>query len=105
MAMPATAPIELKGLTLEELETFAREVGEPPYRGRQLARWIYRGGAGAFAEMTDLPAALRTALAARARLTALAPVAAVRAAACAPTVGCRPSSTILDALKSFSAAG
>jgi len=71
--------MELKGLTLEELEAFARSVGEPAYRGRQIARWVYQTGAVSFAEMTDLPAGLRTRLAEAAQLTALPALTAVRA--------------------------
>ena len=33
---------DLVGLTLDELEMMAAGLGEPRYRGRQLARWIYR---------------------------------------------------------------
>lgn len=71
--------MDLKGLTLEEFEAFARGLGEPAYRGRQLARWVYQGGAVSFAEMTDLPSALRSRLAEAARLTALTPLTSVRA--------------------------
>ena len=54
--------IELKGMSLEEMEHFVAERGEPTYRGRQLFQWIYGRGARRFKEMTDLPAALRGAL-------------------------------------------
>lgn len=40
---------------------------EPPFRGRQVFRWIHRG-AERFDAMSDLPAALRSALDARARI-------------------------------------
>ena len=60
---------ELVGLTLQELETFASQLGEPRYRGRQLARWIYRRRAQAPSEMTDLPEALRARLAAAATVS------------------------------------
>jgi 23S rRNA (adenine2503-C2)-methyltransferase len=71
-----TAPrVDVTGLGLEELEAFARSLGEPAYRGRQLARWIYRRRAAAFDGMTDLPASLRARLAAAARLPRLAVVA------------------------------
>jgi len=49
----------LIGLTQSELESFASALGEPAYRGRQLAHWLYRRGAQSFADMTDLPAGLR----------------------------------------------
>jgi 23S rRNA (adenine2503-C2)-methyltransferase len=60
---------ELIGLTLEELEAVARDLGEPPYRGRQLAAWVYGKGAMTFAAMTDLPQALRERLSSAATLT------------------------------------
>lgn len=50
---------ELVGLTLEELEAFAVEMGEPRYRGRQLALWIYGRRAASAAQMTDLPQPVR----------------------------------------------
>ncbi len=53
----------LLGLNTEELCRLAQDEGVPQYRGRQLAEWIYRRYARRFAEMTDLPAALRTRLA------------------------------------------
>lgn len=62
---------ELVGLTLEELEAFVAGLGEPRYRGRQLARWLYGGGATDIAEMTDLPQALRRRLADVARASRL----------------------------------
>lgn len=79
MATITGVPLDLKGLTLEELEAFIRQTGEPAYRGRQIARWVYQAGALSFAEMTDLPAALRTRLAETAQLTALSALTAVRA--------------------------
>lgn len=70
---------ELNGRSLTDLEHFAGTLGEPAYRGRQLARWLYRRGVSSFDEMTDLPAGLRRRLAARARITRLALVADVSA--------------------------
>jgi 23S rRNA (adenine2503-C2)-methyltransferase len=49
----------LQGLTEVELVEFAREIGESPYRGRQMFRWLYRRGAGSFEEMTDLARSFR----------------------------------------------
>lgn len=69
---------DLKGMTLEELEGIAQQWAEPPYRGRQIAHWIYQRGAVAFAAMTDLPQAFRARLAESARITALSPVTSVR---------------------------
>jgi 23S rRNA (adenine2503-C2)-methyltransferase len=62
---------ELLGLTLEELGQLAADLGEAPYRGRQIARWIYARRAATFAEMTDLPLDLRERLSAVARVSRL----------------------------------
>ncbi len=62
---------ELIGLTLEELDVFVAGLGEPRYRGRQLARWLYGRGATDIAEMTDLPQGLRRRLAGVARASRL----------------------------------
>jgi 23S rRNA (adenine2503-C2)-methyltransferase len=69
----------LLGMTRAELARWLGELGEPAYRGGQLARWLYARGAADFAAMTDLPAALRTRLAQVARV-GRAEVAARRAA-------------------------
>jgi 23S rRNA (adenine2503-C2)-methyltransferase len=47
------------------LEAEARALGEPAFRGGQLYHWLYRRRARSFAEMTNLPRALRAALADR----------------------------------------
>jgi 23S rRNA (adenine2503-C2)-methyltransferase len=49
----------LVGMTTQELEAFVEKLGEPKYRGRQLALWIYRKGVMTFDAMTDLPKSLR----------------------------------------------
>lgn len=72
-------PVELKGMTLPELEALALHLGEPPYRGRQIARWLYQGSISSFAEMSDLPAPLRGRLAETAVLTILEPLTEVTA--------------------------
>ena len=42
MTESAPAPaVELRGLLLPELEAIAERLGEPRYRGRQIARWLY----------------------------------------------------------------
>jgi 23S rRNA (adenine2503-C2)-methyltransferase len=66
----AAAP-DLRGMTIEELEAFAAAIGEPAYRGRQLAAWVHARGVDAPERMTDLPASLRTRVAQAARVTAL----------------------------------
>ncbi len=66
-------------MTVDELEAFAAQLGEPSYRGRQLAHWLYQRGATSFAEMTDLPSSLRARLAEEAQLTSLVRVTAIAA--------------------------
>ncbi len=55
----------LFGLDRPGLESEAQALGEPEFRGRQLYHWLYRRRARSFAEMTNLPRALRTSLADR----------------------------------------
>ncbi|MFN3568392.1 MAG: 23S rRNA (adenine(2503)-C(2))-methyltransferase RlmN, partial [Caldimicrobium sp.] len=52
-------PVNLRGLTLEELQKLMIDLGEPPYRGKQIYHWITAKAAVSFEEMTDLPKALR----------------------------------------------
>lgn len=49
----------LLGCEPSDLEALAKELGEPEYRGRQVAEWLYRRGARSFESMTDLPSAFR----------------------------------------------
>lgn len=52
----------LAGMRTAELEALAAEFGQPAYRGRQLAAWIYQKSATTWEEMSDLPAAFRAKL-------------------------------------------
>ena len=49
-------------MDLAALDSFLAERGEPAFRSRQIWEWL-AGGAGSYEEMTNLPAALREALA------------------------------------------
>ncbi len=69
---------DLRSLSLERLGRFLEGLGERPYRARQVYRWLHRKGAASFEEMTDLPLALRRAMAGRARLDTLEAVAEQR---------------------------
>ncbi len=53
------------GMTPGELQAEIEGLGEPAYRARQVARWVWGRGAGDFAGMTDLPQPLRGRLAER----------------------------------------
>jgi 23S rRNA (adenine2503-C2)-methyltransferase len=50
----------------DEIVSFVEGLGQPAYRGRQLATWIYVKGVGDFGAMSDLPRELRDKLAAQA---------------------------------------
>ena len=63
--MPATNLLES---TPEALAQLVCEWGEPAYRGRQLATWIFNKGVTDFAAMSNLPRALRERLAAEAEV-------------------------------------
>jgi len=58
-------------LSLDELTAHLAAWGEPPYRARQLWRWLYKRFAVSFDQMTDLPAPLRARLAAEYRVAPL----------------------------------
>ncbi|MFP4498142.1 MAG: 23S rRNA (adenine(2503)-C(2))-methyltransferase RlmN [Vulcanimicrobiota bacterium] len=45
---------DLKGKTKKELEKFAVSIGESPFRGRQLFKWIYSKRENGFEKMTDI---------------------------------------------------
>ena len=57
-------------MDLELLERTLSELGEPGYRSRQVWRWTAQGAEG-FDAMTDLPLALRAALAERVPFSSL----------------------------------
>jgi 23S rRNA (adenine2503-C2)-methyltransferase len=61
----------LVGKTTDELRDMLALLGEPAFRARQIACWIYRKRAKSFDAMTDLPAKLRAQLAERCRVRSL----------------------------------
>ena len=52
-------PIDLRNLTLSELEGLVISLGEKPYRARQLLNWLYQNPVSTFEEMTNLSKAFR----------------------------------------------
>ena len=54
----------------QALAGYFTEMGEKPFRARQLMRWIYKDGESDFAAMTDIAAALRDKLAQHACISA-----------------------------------
>jgi 23S rRNA (adenine2503-C2)-methyltransferase len=53
----------LIGKTTSELIQLSQELGQPAYRGKQLAEWLYKRGADSHESMKNLPAPFRTQLA------------------------------------------
>lgn len=60
-----TKDTDIKSLQLHELEAAVRDFGEPIYRARQIADWLYERRVQTFDEMTDLPRQFRARLAAQ----------------------------------------
>jgi 23S rRNA (adenine2503-C2)-methyltransferase len=56
-------PVNLLDFDTAGLAAWLESRGEKPYRARQLMRWIHRAGVAELEDMTDLPKALRAALA------------------------------------------
>ena len=65
-----TALINLLDLDPSQLVAYCGELGEKPFRAKQLQRWIHQFGASDFAEMTDLAKSLRDKLCSRAVIAA-----------------------------------
>ncbi len=53
------APTEIYGLHPTEIAALPQLAGEPPYRARQVAQWLYGRGASKFSEMTNLTKEVR----------------------------------------------
>ena len=62
---------DLRALPLGHLGALVGALGDRPFRARQLHRWLHQKGAAALDEMTDVPRALRAAIAERTTLTTL----------------------------------
>jgi 23S rRNA (adenine2503-C2)-methyltransferase len=62
---------DLRGLPLDVLGRLVQDLGERPFRTRQLYRWLHQKGAASLEEMTDLARPFREELARRSRLTTL----------------------------------
>ena len=54
--------IDLKGMSLEELENFFGTIGELPFRAKQMMKWMYLRGETDFEVMTDFSKKLRNKL-------------------------------------------
>src|ERR1041385_8350019 len=62
LELPVPKP-SIKSLALEDLAAHFAAQGEPAYRAKQVADWLYQKRVDSFAAMTDLPAATRSRLA------------------------------------------
>jgi len=58
-----TATQDIKDYSKEEAGQCLAALGHPPYRARQIFRWLYKEGVTSFDSMKDLPAPLRAELA------------------------------------------
>ncbi len=45
---------DILSLSLKELSDFIVELGEKPFRARQVFKWLHQRGASSFDEMTDI---------------------------------------------------
>ncbi len=63
-------PVNLLDFDTAALAAWLGELGEKPFRARQLMRWMHRGGAASFEQMTDVPKTLRERLAGLAHIEA-----------------------------------
>lgn len=76
---PASPKADIRDLDLDGLERAVAATGQPSYRGRQVAQWLYQRGVESFAAMTNLPLELREYLNQNFKLSPL-PATVVRAA-------------------------
>jgi 23S rRNA (adenine2503-C2)-methyltransferase len=56
---------DIRDLTLDEVKALVAEVGEKPYRAKQLWEWLWKKKARSWDDMSDLPKAFRAQLAER----------------------------------------
>lgn len=62
--------VNLLGLDADQLVDYCGQLGEKPFRARQLQRWIHQFGVSNFEDMTDLAKSLREKLKGRATVVA-----------------------------------
>jgi 23S rRNA (adenine2503-C2)-methyltransferase len=60
-----SASTDIRDLSLDEVTTLVAELGEKPYRAKQLWEWLWKKKARSFDDMSDLPKAFRALLAER----------------------------------------
>lgn len=72
MNSPVQEPTNLKTFGPAELSSFAEQLGEPSFRGKQLFNWIYGKGVADFEAMTNLPKSFRQKLQSKAAVPLIA---------------------------------
>ena len=70
--MSAASPSSLLATTPDELTAFANELGEKPFRAKQIIEWVFKKRAESFDDMLNLSKPLRTALEERFALRTMA---------------------------------
>ena len=68
----AVEKVDILSMLPGELEEMLAELAQPRFRAGQLFSWLHEKRAGTFEEMTNLPSALRSALAERCEITPVA---------------------------------
>ncbi len=63
--------IDIKSLSLDELKSLLKEMGEPAFRAGQLYDWLHVKMASGYDEMTNIPKGLKEKLSGRCRLVSL----------------------------------
>jgi 23S rRNA (adenine2503-C2)-methyltransferase len=77
----STPPANLLGMNRAELRTFVVNLGERPYRGEQIYRWLYARGAASFGVMTDIGLASRQRFSRAATIAGVVPAGSTLSAA------------------------
>ena len=52
-------PVDIRELTREEVTALVSELGEKPYRAKQVWEWLWKKSARSFEDMSDLSKAFR----------------------------------------------
>ncbi len=50
---------DIRDLSFIDLSRYIADIGESPFRGKQISDWLYKKCVRSFAEMTDIPETLR----------------------------------------------
>lgn len=74
-----TSLVNLYGLEAEQIASLPPFLDQPPYRGRQVARWMYNRGVVAFDGMSDLSKEMRERIAASCAIRRIRPALATEA--------------------------